>query len=412
MKTVGIVAEYNPFHNGHAYQLQEARRITGADYCVVVMSGDFVQRGTPALMDKYMRTRAALENGADLVLELPVCYAVASAEYFASGAVALLDKLGVTDTLCFGSECGDIGLLSDFARELAAESPAFQTALRQRMKEGSTYPQARNHALSVAAPHLTASLGVLQSPNNILGIEYLKALMRRHSRIEPHTLSRAGAGYHTASLDASYSSAHAIRESISARGDILYVRGQVPPSAYNAMERAYGRSFPIFPDDLSALLPYKLFLEQRQGYLSYLDVDEAFSDRASRLLSSYTDYSSFCELLKTKNMTYTRVARNLLHILLNILREDVLAFCAEDYIYYARMLGFRRASEPLLRAVKEHAAIPLLSRTADAEELIESGNGLKMFETDIRASHIYALLVQQKFGGVLQNEYRRQLITV
>ena len=139
MKTVGIVAEYNPFHNGHAYQIAMAKKMTGADYCIVVMSGDFVQRGTPAIMDKYIRAQSALENGADLVLELPVYYATSSAEYFASGAVALLDKLGVTDTLCFGSECGDIKVLSALAQALLDETPQFKKILQQQMKQRTVY---------------------------------------------------------------------------------------------------------------------------------------------------------------------------------------------------------------------------------------------------------------------------------
>ncbi len=412
MKTVGIIAEYNPFHNGHAYQIREAKQLTGADYCIVVMSGDFVQRGVPAIMDKYLRARSALENGADLVLELPVCYAAASAEYFAAGAVSLLDRLGVADALCFGSECGDIRILSAFAEELLAESPAFQAHLKERMKAGETYPQARNHALCETAPQLTGSLDVLQSPNNILGIEYLKALMRQKSRIEAHTLSRIGAGYHTACLDTSYSSARAIRESIETNRGIGYVREQVPPSVFGVMEQAYGNAFPILPDDLSALLPYRLLLEQARGFTAYLDVDGAFSDRLCRLLPSYTDYASFCELLKTRNMTYTRVARNLLHILLDIRQEDVDAFRAEDCVYYARMLGFREDAKPLLSAVKEHASIPLISRPADADRLIASPNGLRIFACDIRASHIYSLLVQRKFGGAMRNEYQRQLVVV
>lgn len=412
MKTIGIIAEYDPFHNGHAYQIAEAKRAAGADYCVVVMSGDFTQRGTPAVMDKHLRAQTALENGADLVLELPVCYAAASAEYFASGAVALLDRLGVIDVLCFGSECGDTDILSAFADELLAESPAFRHELQQRLKEGATYPQARNHALSVTAPHLTASLDVLRSPNNILGLEYIKALKKRGSRIVPHTVSRRGPDYHDASLGAAFSSARAIREALRERNDIGCIKEQVPASVYRTMERAYGHTFPVFPDDLSGLLSYKLLLEQEQGYLSYLDVDEAFSDRICRLLPAYTDYSSFCELLKTKNMTYTRVARNLLHIFLNIRRQDMLAFCREDHIYYARLLGFKKEAGPLLSAVKERASIPLLSKPAEARRVITQKAGLQMFDADIRASHIYSLLVQQKFGGPLQNEYRRQIIVV
>lgn len=412
MRTVGIIAEYNPFHNGHAYQIAEAKRITSADRCVVVMSGDFVQRGIPAVMDKYLRAQSALENGADLVLELPVCYAVGSAEYFASGAVALLDKLGVVDALCFGSECGDIETLSLLARELLAETPAFKSALRQRMKEGLTYPQARNQALCATAPHLTGALSVLQSPNNILGLEYLKALMRRHSRIQPYTLRRRGSGYHAAGLEPSYSSALAIRESIRECGHIRHVKEQIPSSVYAAMEASFGRTFPIFPDDFSALLSYKLLLEQEQGYRAYLDVDQAFSDRLLGMLSSCESFSAFCDRLKTKNMTYTRVSRNLLHILLNIYRRDVDVFCSEDYIYYARMLGFKKEKEPLLSSVKEHSEVPLLSKLADADRLIASADGRKMLAADIRAAQIYSLSIQQKFGGAPPCEYSRQIVVM
>lgn len=412
MKTVGIIAEYNPFHNGHAYQIKAAKEMTEADYCIIVMSGDFVQRGTPAIMDKYFRAQSALENGADLVLELPVYYAAGSAEYFASGAVALLDKLGVTDALCFGSECGDINVLSSLAEELLDETPQFKRILKQQMKKGFSYPQARNHALSVTAPWLTGAIDVLQSPNNILGLEYIKALKKRQSRIRPYTLSRLGTGYHTADLDASYSSALAIRESISRTEDIRYIKEQVPPGIYDAMAQAYGHTFPILPDDVSALLSYKLLLEQEQGYRPYLDIDASFSDRLTRKLSSFTDYTSFCEQLKTKNMTYTRVARNLLHILLDIYQEDMNIFCKDDYVYYAKMLGLKKEAEPLLSAVKEHSEIPLLSKLADAHNIITHHNGYKMFSADMRAAHIYSLLVQQKFGGSIQNEYRRQIVVM
>lgn len=412
MKTVGIIAEYNPFHNGHAHHLAAAKKMTGADYCIVVMSGDFVQRGAPAIMDKYARTRAALENGADLVLELPVCYAASSAEYFACGAVALLDKLQVTDTLCFGSECGDIRVLSELADALLNETEEFKQILKQRMKAGSSYPQARNHALSVTAPRLTGTLHVLQSPNNILGLEYIKAIRRRQSSIQPYTLNRLGAGYHASDLETSYSSALAIRESISRTKDISYIKDQVPSNVYEAMRETFGHTFPILPDDLSSLLSYKLLLEHTQGFHSYLDVDGSFSDRLVRMLPSSMNYMDFCEQLKTKNMTYTRVSRNLLHILLNIYREDMDAFRTDDYIYYARMLGFKKEAEPLLSAVKERSEIPLLSKPADAANIIAHANGHKMFDADIRAAHVYSLLVQQKFGGSFQNEYRSRIIVI
>ena len=412
MKTVGIIAEYNPFHNGHAYQLAKAKEITGADYCIIVMSGNFVQRGVPAMSDKYFRTRAALLGGADVVIELPVHYATASAEYFASGAVALLDRLGVTDCLCFGSECGNLGTLSDIADILISENEEFKSLIKQHLKSGMSYPQARNDALCTALPHLAGQTDILKSPNNILGLEYLKALKKRNSRMEPYTITRKGAEYHEDTLQSTYSSALAIRESIAAENDISFINEQVPDSVYKLMATSFGKSFPILPDDISALLAYQLLLHEEESLCRYFDIDEMLSDRIKKCLPAYQNFTSFCDTLKTKNMTYTRIARSLLHLLLDLLQEDVDAFRAEDYVYYARILGFKKESAPLLSAIKADSSVPLITRLADDAKRIASLNGRKMLQQDIRASHIYSLLVQQKFGQNLQNEYRQRVITL
>ncbi|MBO5473474.1 MAG: nucleotidyltransferase [Lachnospiraceae bacterium] len=414
MKTVGIIAEYNPFHNGHAYLLSKAKEVTGADYCIVVMSGDFVQRGAPALMNKYLRTEIALRNGADIVLELPVCYSLSSAEYYASGAVALLDKLGVTDTLCFGSECGDIKLLSEFASQLLSESKKFKSVLNLHLRSGMSYPNARNMALQASAPHLASQIGVMLSPNNILGIEYCKALSRRASSIVPYTIRRTGACYHDASLDAGYSSALAIRSALAATGELSSIQDQVPLSAYTLMEDHYGADYPIFSDDLSTLLHYQLLSELPEGYTSHPDIDQKLSDRIAKMLPQYQDFHTFCELLNTKNRTYTRIARSMMHILLHIQREEMTTYCEEDYIFYARMLGFRKDAKPLLSAIKENSAGPLISKLADADALL-TPTGREMLTKDIFASHIYQLTTQHKFQTAAlceHNEYRKQLVRV
>lgn len=410
MKTVGIIAEYNPFHNGHAYQITKAKELTGADYVVAVMSGNFVQRGQPAVMEKSLRTEAALLCGADVVLELPVHYASASAEYFASGAVALLHKLGVVDALCFGSECGDIGRLSGLANVLLTEDETFKNLLTKRLKEGVSYPQARNDALCTVFPQLSDELSLLKHPNNILGLEYLKALKKRNSQIRPYTVPRMGSGYHNESLDSPYSSALAIREAMTTGKPLCSVKEQVPPAVHELMARHYEKSFPIFPNDLSLLLSYKLLQEQDGDFSIYFGIDKDFSDRLHKFLPAYIDYISFCEKLKTKNVTYTKVSRSLLHILLNIKQADMDIFCAQDYVYYARMLGFRKEAAPLLSAMKANTGIPLLSKLADAKERIASENGCRMLEQDILASHIYALAIRHKFHQDFQNEYQKQLV--
>lgn len=410
MKTVGIIAEYNPFHNGHAYHIAKAKEVTGADYCIVVMSGNFVQRGAPAIADKYLRAEAALLNGADLVLELPVYYALSSAEYFASGAVALLDKLGVTDTICFGSECGNTSLLSEFARQLLGENETFKEVLSTQLKRGATYPNARNAALQACAPHLSAHMNVLMTPNNILGIEYCKALYRRRSNIQPCTFPRAGASYHDASLSSSYCSALAIREAISSSGHLPDIRTLMPPSAYDLLAVQYNNTFPVFADDFSLPLHYQLLSEQSAGYSDYVDIKNSLSDRIAKKLPSFHSFTGFCDELKTRNMTYTHIARSLMHILLRMRQEDFITYQSEDYIYYARMLGFRKDAGPLLTAIKAQSSIPLLSKLADANNLL-SENGKNMLAKDIYAGHVYQSIVQHKFPACtnVDTEYTKQI---
>lgn len=410
MKTVGIIAEYNPFHNGHAYHIAKAKEMTGADYCVVIMSGNFMQRGIPAIMDKSLRIYSALMCGADLVIELPVHYACASAEYFASGSIAILDRLNVADCLCFGSECGDIQALSELSDALMSESEEFKELLKQNMKNGYSYPQARNEALITASPQLTPYLDVLKFPNNILGLEYMKALKRRKSHIEPYTLQRIGAGYHENSLYDSYSSALAIRESLAIKHDLHLIREQLPDAVYELMTQNYLKTFPITPEDAFQILIYKLMEEQEYGYSKYFDVDDAFSDRLKKNIYSCNDYDSLCNALKTRNMTHTRVARCLLHILLNIYQEDVDTFCAEDYVYYARIAGFKKEASPLLSAIKENASIPIISKLADFDGLIVSDNGKNMLRQDIQANHIYSLMMCHKFNQNIINEYTRPIL--
>lgn len=415
MKTVGIIAEYNPFHNGHAYHIRKAKELTHADYCVVVMSGDFVQRGAPAVMNKYLRAECALKNGADLVLELPACYSISSAEHFARSSVALLDKLGVIDCLCFGSECGDIHVLTEFAKALLEEGPVFKKTLDQEIRQGHTYPQARNSALEASTPQLTSHINVLTSPNNILGIEYCKALLFWESAIVPYTIKRTGSSYHDNSLDTGYCSALAIRESLRETGASEELAKQIPSASLKLMQDAYLKSYPIFADDFSLLLQHSLLAGEDTGFTAYSDIDRELSDRIIKLLPKYSDFRSFCDLLKSKNRTYVRISRSLLHILLDIRKESLQEYGKEGWIFYARMLGFRESAAPLLSAIKKNAVIPLLSKLADAEKQL-APTGLSMLEKDIYASHIYQSIVRNKFPDENPsseiNEYKNQIIKI
>lgn len=459
MKINGIIAEYNPFHNGHLFHLEESKRLTGADYTVVVMSGNFVQRGAPALADKHVRTRMALLGGADLVLELPVLYAAASSEYFAAGAVALLDKLGAVTHLCFGSECGDMALLRQIAAFLTEEPAEYREDLKRLLKQGLSYPMARAEALAARSrsgavrsgdgtvrseggnglpssrlPHPEECRRVLSSPNNILGIDYMKEIIRRKSEMIPVTVKRIGAGYHDAltpeipetvpapalpdSLPQKHpeqaqasvcTSALAIRRALREGRTPEGLRPFMPENTVELLAECLARDACADPEDFSGILYYKLLLEKDRGYEQYLDVSGDLSNRIRNNLNAFAGFSSFCSLLKTREITHTRISRCLLHILLDIRKEDIQLGRALDYAPYARVLGFRRTAGPLLGALKTHCAIPLITRMADAKKSLpeEAGRLLKM---DLLAGEIYRGVVRGETGQPVPGEFSAPLI--
>ncbi len=418
MKVTGIIAEYNPFHNGHKYHIETARSITGADYIVVVISGNYVQRGEPAIMDKYLRTKMALECGADLVLELPLPYATGSAEYFAAGAVSLLNKLGVVDYLCFGSECGDASKLMKAATYLANEPIEYKELLQKYLMQGLSFPSAQEAALHGCTDNETAAL--LSSPNNRLGIEYCKALIRLGSSISPVTVLREGRGYHDETLSDAHdglpSSASAIRKTLD-KACPESILSQVPASVAEIITQEWNVSFPIKIADFSLLLHYKLLTETKKTLETYLDVTSDLADKIIKYLPQYTTFDDFCMLLKSKELTYARISRCLLHILLDIKTTDMDEYKNENtdnslgMATYARILGFRKDSTPLLHKIKEHSSIPLISKLADAQKILEP-TAYKMLQKEIVASHLYEAVKSSKFAdkSLIKNELIREII--
>lgn len=410
MKAAGIIAEYNPFHNGHKYHIEQTKKLTGADFIIVVMSGNFTQRGTPAIMDKYSRAQMALENGADMVIELPSCYACGSAEYFAEGAIAILDSLGIVDSICFGSECGDISLLRPIAEVFAAEPHDYKETLKAGMRSGATFPQARNQALIHCIPSFAENQNIINSPNNILGIEYMKCIIKRRSKIKSYAIQRTGSDYHSYRFqDNHFSSSLALRHSLETQDSLSLIEEQVPPSVYRIMQENYKKTYPVFLQDFSVMLKYKLLLEEASGYDSFVDISEDLSDRILKTLYKTADYEELCELLKTKNLTYARVSRLLCHILLDLKKEDLSAYKASGTVFYARVLGFKDNGKGLMRELKMNSSIPLITKVSAGKELT-SEIARRQFEQDILASHIYASVVSGKFGTEMKNEYQRQFI--
>ena len=451
MNVIGIIAEYNPFHNGHAYQIAHVRKNLHADYIVVATSGDYVQRGEPALLDKYTRARMALSSGADVVLELPVLWSTASAELFADAGISLFEKTGCVNGICFGAESGDLALLRRIADVLADEPADLKASLKYNLKSGSTFPKAReaallsyfsgsagqDGALPVSAEALSS---LLASPNNILALEYLKALRRRASSITPYLLKREGAAYHETSI---LSGASAIPASASAIRHTLFadaagacgnsadrasedsadgiLRHAMPQEAL-AILQDYRADFPLLcADDFSSILGYLLLSSSATQLARTADSSPEFANRMQNQLPYYTSFSSFASRLKSKEMTLTRINRILLHSILGITSSDYACGNALDKIPYLRILGFRKSAAPLLAALKASAAVPLITRSSQALKLL-SPDAMRVFEHDVFAGNLSLQMRNQKGGTPLRaarmqehdvppaSEYQRQII--
>ena len=436
MKTAGIIAEYNPFHKGHEYQIRYTKEKLKADYVIVAMSGDYVQRGTPALISKHARAEMALRCGADLVLEMPVSVSTASAEAFAMGGVSLLDGLGVVDMLCFGSESGEISALKELAEILVEEPEEYKKLLKNFLSEGLTFPAARSQALTeyfknprnfrgddfdgVLTPLLNEVTQILNTPNNILGIEYCKALLRLNSKIRPVTIRREGMGYHESALPARdrytealsqtlqsptdfFASATAIRNLIlqdSPDPDVL--TSQIPGQAFSVFQKAVNSGEFLTENSLDSILSYCLMKENGKSLSSYMDVSEDLARRIINQQNLLLSFSQSVSVLKTRELTQTRIQRVLLHIILNI-------HTAPTQIPFARVLGFRRESSELLSQIKQHSRIPLITKLADAQKLLDKDAEHILSET-VFSSNLYEKLLCLKTGRKFCHESQKQII--
>lgn len=413
MKILGVIMECNPLHNGHSYFIKKAKELCHADYCVAVISGDYVQRGCPALFGKEFRTEALLKNGADLVLELPVAFSTGSAEYFARAGVALLDKLGCIDYLCFGSECGEIDLFQKAAKVLtditfSQDSSSYRQLLSKLLKEGKSYPTARYEALA-SIPACHELLALLETPNNILGLEYCQALLLRNSTIKPLTFKREGAGYHDLSDDTDFASASGIRKAMMNAPKKAAFLKHIPENCHSLYTHALSLNQFVSEDDFSLLLAKQILFSDAEKLASYQDVTMDFAQKLCTLGTKHSSFTSYCDAMKSKNYTYTRISRSLLHILLEITKESVEKQVAMDYVSYARILGFRKDSSELLSRIKECSSIPVLSKLADAQKSLSPEGFAQLWQT-LSASHLYNVILAQKTGSDMIHEYSKKII--
>jgi len=380
MKIVGIISEYNPFHKGHAYQIEKTKEDTGATHVVALMSGNFVQRGMPSIIDKYERAEMALLGGADLVLELPAVYALSSAEFFAEGAVRILDALKGVDFLSFGSEEGELKDLYTLADFLTKEPAAFKDFLRNELDSGKSYATARNIALKKFLPDVDEE--IIQSPNNILGIEYLKALIRMDSTIVPYTLKRKGKGYHDLTLTEShYASATALRKGILEEESI---EEYFPKDVFTYLARLKNEDYSFtIPEDFKDLLLYRLMTDG--GRLHHLpEANEGLDHRIMNHLHILREKSleEFIDSVKTKRYARTRISR--------LLFQFLLSFDAEDIETLRRRTP--KSVKILALNIKGREILSSLRKDKEIEIIHNFGKRLDPFQSiDQKASSIYAL---------------------
>ncbi|HEX2927674.1 MAG TPA: nucleotidyltransferase [Ruminiclostridium sp.] len=404
MKVLGIVAEYNPFHNGHMYHIEESRKAAGCDAVICVMSGNFIQRGEPAVINKFARTETAIENGVDLVIELPVPFAMSSAESFAYGAVKILDSIGLVDCISFGSESGDIHSLQTIAKILADEPEAYREELKSQLDDGLSFPVCRQKALEnylKLNPHGIAGENLsllLETSNNILALEYLKALIRLKSNIRPFTVQRVSNSYNTNQLTGSISSATAIRNRIygsdktRASMEIDGTASQALPAFSRQIlqkEICEGRG----PNSLYSLENIILAL-LRHTTLEQIgrlpDVSEGLEYRIKKAVINSGSVDELLSNICTKRYPKTRIQRIILSMLTGMTKDDMEQFMELGGPQYARILGFNSTGRELLSMMKKNSEIPVITKASGYKN---SSNKLikRMLEIEAQATDTYVL---------------------
>ncbi|MRX70884.1 nucleotidyltransferase [Bacillus lacus] len=378
MRAVGIVVEYNPFHNGHLYHVTESKRAAKADVVIAVMSGNFLQRGEPALVSKWNRTKMALEGGVDLVVELPYAYATQKAESFANGAISILEALKCT-SFCFGSENGDISSFTGALNALKKHQQEYDSAIKGFLKEGFSYPKSLSLAYKETAG--TAVSLDLSKPNNILGYHYVKAAAGQEASIEPQTIVRTSAGYHDEELpDCSIASATSIRKAIFSDGssDI----SQYVPKSTEALLSEYREEFRGYHnwESYFHLLKYMVSTLSQEELRQIYEVEEGLENRINQTIYSAENFHEWMNKMKTKRYTWTRLQRLSTHLLTKTTKQQMKNI--PEKAPYIRLLGMSKEGQAYLSAIKKSMTVPVISKLSAFQH--------PMLELDKKAGNVYA----------------------
>ncbi len=391
MKICAIVTEYNPFHNGHKYQIEQIKKQTHCDYVIAIMSGNFVQRGEPAILDKWTRAKMALKNGIDLVIELPTLYATASSEYFAYGAVSTLDKLNCVDYLAFGAKCDDVIMLKKIACVLADEPDDFKESLQKELKNGVSFPAARSkclvkHFKKQYEPKLIEE--TLEDPNNILAIEYLKALTKLNSSITPILVKRVGTDYNSLEINDGFASSTAIRKLLKTN-EVKQLENIMPKESLDVLkeELQLGKNIMSLESfEKEILLTLRKTTTDELSKIA--DVSEGLEFAIQKAVQNSYDIESIIENIKSKRYTRTRIQRIIIHTLLNI--TDKLLTKYKEAPQYARILGLNNDAKKFLSLMSQKSSLPIVSSVSSFIKNA-TDDQKEMIAKDIEATNIYTL---------------------
>lgn len=386
---LGIVAEYNPFHNGHLYHLESSKKQTGCDYSVAIISGNFTQRGSTSIIDKWEKTKMALSAGVDLIIELPVLYSISSSENFADGSIKILNSLGIIDYLSFGSETSNINLLDDIATVLVDESKDYKNILAKELSKGISFPSARENAIISYLNNKKYS-EILSSPNNILGIEYLKALKKYNSTIIPHSIKRFESEYNSIKISNNIASSTAIRNLIK-NNNLDIIKDIIPDSSYsilidNIKNGHTVANLSVFEKEIIYILR-----EMSVKEIAKLpDVSEGLEFLIKNAANSCNKLSEFISIVKSKRYTQTRIQRILLYSLLKITKDDMKI--AKKTTPYIRVLGFNKNGEYLISQIyKNNPNLPLVTSVKNFIDINSNSDLQMLLDKDIFATNVYTL---------------------
>ena len=387
-KILGIISEYNPFHSGHLYHLEKSKEIVHPDYTVAIMSGNFVERGDTAIIDKWSRAEMALKNGIDLVIELPLIYSISSAENFAMGGIKILDSLNMDTTISFGSECGKISVLNEVAKVLVQEPPEYLSILNHKLSLGESFPKAREHAVLMYLNDIRKYANVLSESNNILGIEYLKAIQKQKAKLSAVTITRKGSKYNSTNLENTYPSATAIRQGI-VNGENL--EKSMPSVSYKILQDKISKNefVPGIATFEQAIL-YRLRTMSIEEIANIPDVSEGLENKIKKASDSCNTLEDLTNMIKSKRYTMTRINRILLYVLLNITKKDI----EDSYkaIPYIRVLGVNTKGKELLSKIsKANKKINIVTSPKKFLDTNKNKTLKNMLEKDMFASNIYTL---------------------